>query len=135
MRERREAIAAERRARAEAAELRDKAAAERIELANEEALDAAERAHGELGKKIAAVHTDHGVVIVKRAHPAIFKRFMDQGKTDTKTLDALVRGCLVYPSVTVYEEIVEAQPFNLSRFADAITVLAGLRKEEISAKS
>jgi hypothetical protein len=133
LRAKREALAAARLARAEAAAPDEKLAAERLALADEEAMDQAEAEHGK--RRVALVQTDLGAVIVKRPHPAIFKRFQDRGKTNTDALADLIRPCLLHPTLTGFERICEELPATLTRVADAITVLAGFRSDDISGKS
>lgn len=123
-REQREAIEAPHR----------KLAEEELALKNEQAIELAEQEHGLAGKKIAIVGTDLGVVIVKRPHAALFKRFQDRGKTSSKELDELVRPCLVYPTVTEYERICDELPATLLHIADAVSGLAGVRAEHIAGK-
>jgi len=109
-------------------------AAEKQGLLDDEALEQAELEHGPVGKKIAVVQTELGAVIVKRPHAAIYKRYQDRGQTKTKDIDQFVRTCIVYPSKTRFDEILEEQPATLLRVADACVMLAGFRAEEVSAK-
>lgn len=135
LRAKREVIARAREERSLANELADKLATEKRALADEEAIDAAERDLGPIGKRIEVVRTDFGAVIVKRAHPAIFKRFIDRGKSNTKDLEELVRPCLVYPALSEFEGYVEQQPMILLRAANGVSSLAGVRAEELAGKS
>lgn len=123
------------RAAAEAA----RAGAETLEreeraLADTEALVAAEREHGPEGKRIRAIETPRGLIIVKRAGNAAFRRFMDSSKATTDEAERLVRPCLVYPSRAVFDEILDEYPALWIRLAGAITKLAGHRNEELAEK-
>jgi hypothetical protein len=129
------AALAEERAKQEA----ERALVEQIEaeeraLRDDEAIAAAEAEHGPVGKRIAVVHTDLGVIIVKRPNPLIFRRFQDKGTTKTEDFDQLVRPCLVYPSKTEFDRILEELPATLIRAANAVCALAGVRHDEISGK-
>lgn len=127
--------------RAALAEARDKRAQptpaeqlaiEQRELATDEALEAAEIEHGR--DSVECVRTDAGNVIVKRPHLATFRRFQDAGKSDAKTLDLLVRPCLVYPDKATFDQLCERLPFMLNLCADAVARLAGVRMEQQQAK-
>lgn len=130
-----EALAAAREERAAAFAAEAAYATAARDLEDEIAIDKAEADHGPIDKKIAVVKTDYGAVIVKRAHPAIFKRFLDRGKTDTKSLEELVRQCLVHPTLADWESFCEQQTMILIRCANAVSVLHGVRTEDISGKS
>lgn len=108
---------------------------EERELKDREALDAAEAEHGALGRRIAAVHTDLGVVIVKRSNAVLFKRFQDKGSVKSEDLDKLVRPCLVYPDGGAFDRILDELPATLLRVANAVSELAGARAEEVAGKS
>ncbi len=132
--------------RAELAELRAKSEAraegteaEQLEalnrdLADARAIDKAETELGPVGKRILAVPTDLGVVIVKRPAAPTFKRFQDEGKTTTESLEKLVRGSLVYPDAATFDRIIEELPATLARVANAVCSLAGVRAEEVAGK-
>lgn len=137
LREQREQLAAARAARVEADELARKLVAERLALKSEQAIEAAEREHGPLGRKIQAVSPivdTHTIVIVKRAHPAAFKRFIDRGKHTTKDLEELVRLCLVFPTLSEFEAMCDELPILINRAADAVAYLAGVRSEDVQVK-
>jgi len=129
----REQIALRRQQRADEEERVQKLAEAERALRDEEAVDAAEQEHG--AKKIAVVQTDLGVVIVKRPHVATFRKFQDKGSTDSESLEKLVRPCLVYPKLPEFELICSELPATLLRVANAVTMLAGVRTEELAGKS
>lgn len=134
LRAERAAIAAARRAREAERSTGEQIVAERLALADDQAIDKAEAEHGPIGKRIALVRTDLGTVILKRAHPHIFKRYSDKGSIKSTDLEALVRPSLVYPEVGKFDAILEDLPATLMRCADAIAVLAGVRTEELQGK-
>jgi hypothetical protein len=49
-------------------------------------------------------------------------------------VEKMVRPCVVHPSPDAFDEICEKQPVVLRRCADAVTTLAGARRDELSAK-
>lgn len=118
----------------------DRALAEELEreeraIRDEQAIADAEAAHGPLGKKIAAVHTSQGVVIVKRPNAALFRKFTDAGELTSDECERLVRPSLVHPARAVFDKYAEEEPAILVRCANACAKLAGVRKEELTGKS
>jgi hypothetical protein len=115
-----------------------------IALADAEAIEAAETEHGQcfiagesesaFGRKIAGVRTDGGIVIVKRAHPAVFKRFQEADEMTTDVIEKLVMPCLVHPDKATLGKLLETHPAKLTECADAIAVLAGIRRKKVSGK-
>jgi hypothetical protein len=108
---------------------------EERQLRDEQAIAAAEEQHGEVGRKIAVVQTDLGVVIVKRSHPNLFRRFQEKGTSSDGELklteiDKLVRPALVYPSGAEFDRICDDLPATPLRCANAISILAGVRAKE-----
>lgn len=123
------------RARAEAArEATARLEREERALADAEALAAAEAQHGPEGKRIRAIETPMGLIIVRRAGNASFRRFMDSAKATTDEAERLVRPCVVYPSRTEFDAILDEYPALWIRLAGAITKLAGHRAEELAEK-
>jgi hypothetical protein len=120
-------------ARAEGTEAEQLEALNR-ELADARAIDKAETELGPVGKRILAVHTDLGVVIVKRPAAPTYKRFQDEAKTTTESLEKLVRGSLVHPDAATFDRIVDELPATLARVANAVCALAGVRAEEVAGK-
>lgn len=134
--------------RAKRSELANKAAAreaarsaadqleqEELALKNAQAIEDAETTHGTVGKKIAVIDTDLGVIIVKRTNPVLFKRFQDKASIKTDDCDKLARPCLVYPDASTFDRIIEELPATLTRVANAIAALAGTRVEDVTGKS
>jgi hypothetical protein len=113
----------------------DEVEAEERGLRDEQAIADAEERIGRVGKMIATIDTDLGVVILKRAHQATMRRFMERAE-DLKTEDLikLVRPSLVYPSGPEFDVMLDAQPMVLHRCSKALGVLAGLRVRETAEK-
>lgn len=115
-------------------ELLDQVEAEERALKDEQAIEAAIEAHGPLGKKIAAVHTSLGVVIVKRPNHVLFKRFQDSGEATSDEFYKLVLPTLVHPARTVFDSLLEEQPGVLSRIASEVCLLAGVQLKAAAGK-
>lgn len=125
----------EARARAETErETRDALEREERALADAEALAAAEREYGPEGRKIRAVETPLGLIIVKRSGNAAYRRFMDASKATTDEAERLVKPCVVYPSRAEFERITDEYPALWVRLAGALTLLAGHRNTELQEK-
>lgn len=135
-------------ARAKRSELETAAAARAVERDQAEQLEAEERSirdleaiakaetdHGPQGRKIAVVRTDLGAVVLKRANPLHYKRYVDQGEFNTEANERLVRQCVVHPPLTTFEAWLQEQPAILVRCANAICALAGVRAKEVEGKS
>lgn len=127
-------IAAARDARANERATADELLIEERGLNDDKALDDAEVTHGPVGRDIAVVETDLGNIIIKRAHPAIFKRFSDKSSLKHDDLETLVRHCLVHPSPGAFDHIMSNLPATMLRCADAVSVLAGVRREAVQGK-
>lgn len=130
---RRAALELARERRAEQADVARRLEEAKQAVFDEEALAKAEQEHGV--RRIAVVRTELGAVIVKRPHANTFRKFLDSGKTDTDTLEKLVRPCLVHPQLEGFEKIVAELPAVLGQVALAIGRLAGIRAEDIGGKS
>lgn len=103
-------------------------------LADEQAIHAAEIEHGPIGRRFMAVKTDAGTILVKRPHMNTFRKYQDNGESDSASLEKLVRPCVIYPDLARYEEILAEVPAALMKCANAVTYLAGVRKEDLTAK-
>lgn len=137
--ERLAAIKAEREKLAKAREERELAASVASELEREsraleadKAIAEAEEKYG--ASKIAAVHTDLGVIIVRRPHAAIFKRFQDSGEATYEEFDKLVRPSVVYPDKAKFDAILDELPATMGRLGNAVATLAGFRAKEAKGK-
>lgn len=113
-------------------ELERRVQAEEQAAIDEEALFNAESEHGR--NKIATVDTPMGMIIVKRPNPLHFKRFQDKESAKTKDLEQLVRPCVVHPDMNRFDAILEELPATLTRCADRVATLAGVRVRELSGK-
>jgi hypothetical protein len=123
------------RARAEAVrEVHDALEREERALADAEALAAAEQQYGPEGRKIRAVDTPLGLIILKRSGNAAYRRFMDAKTASTDEAERLVKPCVVYPSRAEFDRIVDEYPALWVRLAGALTVLAGHRNTELAEK-
>lgn len=114
--------------------LQEQLEAETRALADEEAIAKAEDDHGPVGKRIALVRTDMGVIILKRPNPVLFRRFQDQGKTTHDALDKLVRPSVVHPDHATFDRILDELPATMTICANSVCVLAGVRTEEAAGK-
>lgn len=108
-----------------------KAEREAKELA---ALEDAECMHGPVGTHIAVVETVEGIVIVKRPHPATFKKFQDAGKINSDTIAKFIAPCVVYPDAATFDALCDALAAVPMLCADAITSLAGARAKDQAGK-
>ena len=89
---------------------------------------------GPVGVKIAVLQSTVGVVVLKRPHRTVFKRFADKQSLKTEDLENLVNPCLLHPSKTEFNTMLDDQPALLMRAANACSGLAGIRVEEIDSK-
>ena len=127
-------LARERERREEETDAQELLEMEERGLADDRAIAAAVEQHGPLGKKIAAVYTDLGIIILKRPHHVMWKRFQDTGLVTTEELEKLVRPCLVHPDRFTFERYCEEQAAILGRCANQVSALAGFRLKEVGAK-
>lgn len=130
----RKALASSRSSSSAQRDVLDEIEKEELELANDTARGQAEC---ELGKKDfdwSEVDTDLGIVIVKRPNPTSFRKFQDVGSFKILDLEKLVEPCLFYPDHDVFESWLDTQPFILTRAANAVHTLAGVRSAEASGK-
>lgn len=122
---------AEKRASAKAA--REQAA--RVQhLADLEAIAKAQDELGEQGLHFSVLETPLGVIILKRPHEAMMRRFNDAGLSKqglrAAALDQLLRPSIVHPSLDRYDEIVKEFPGFSAIAANRVYELAGRAKEE-----
>lgn len=109
---------------------------EEAELAarDAKAIEEAEIVHGPIGKKIAATYTPLGVIIVKRPHTALFRRFQDAKEINHKEATKLVRPSVVYPSLDLFDQWMEEVPAALFSLAKQCAQLSGAALEEAAGK-
>jgi hypothetical protein len=95
----------------------------------------AESELGTKGRHFAVVETDLGVVIRKRPKALIFRKFQDSGKSTTTAFEGLVSKSLYYPSPGRFAELCEEIPYLITKCADVVSYLAGVRKRDLDPKS
>lgn len=133
----REAMAQKRASAKEVDALRESVELEERALKEDQILEDLEAKHGPLGRKIARIQTDEGMVVVAApggSRAPLFQRFQDEGKFTVTATGKLVRGCLLYPDKAEFDRIVTELPGVLGPCANAIALLAGVRKEENEGK-
>lgn len=123
-----------------AAKAAEDAALAAVEAAEREAkeaeiIESAESEIGPIGEKIALVRTQAGLIVVKRCHPAAFKRFQDQGQFKTANLMQLINGAVVHPAPEAFSALLDEYPGILAAVADAVLRLAGAAAQVQSEKS
>ena len=131
---RRQAAEEKREARLTASTLLARVEAEELAARDAEAVERCEQEHGAIGKALRLVETEQGAIILKRPHPATYKRFRDKGEANTAAFDKLVRPCVVHPGKVEFDRMLEEMPAILDRCANAVVELAGFRAREISGK-
>jgi len=99
------------------------------------AIARAETELGPRGKKFDVIETDLGAIIVKRPNPLLFRQYQDKGKNDTEALEKLVRPTVYHPTKAQFDMICEELPYTLTRCADRVSVLAGVRVADFRPKS
>jgi hypothetical protein len=130
----RDALEKQRAERLERTRLEDEIEAEALKLKNDQALECLESEHGALGKKIAAVYSPSGVIVVRKPNGILFRKWQDEAKTTAASLLAFVRPCVVYPDKALFDEWIEEHPGLLPFLGDSVCILAGARAEEARGK-
>lgn len=90
--------------------------------------------YGEIGDKLAALHTSEGLVVVKRPAAPTFKKFQDVKDQKVIDVENLVRPCVVYPERAKFEAICDALPATLLQVADLVASLAGSGRGRVEGK-
>jgi hypothetical protein len=134
LRAERAALDAARLAREHERAIDEQIAAESIALDDARAIEKAEEAHGPVGKLIGVVHTPQGCVIVKRSNAMKFRRFQESEIT-AADVEKLVRPCVVYPDLPRFDALTDDLPALWHMCANEISVLAGIKRKEITGKS
>jgi hypothetical protein len=122
-----------REARAAAESKRARVEAVERDVADAKAIAAAEEKLG--AGKFAAIKTPLGVVIVKRPNHMHYRKFIGAKEIGPDEAERLVLTCLVHPSRSAFEQIVEEYPAVPTIVASQIVDLAAGRQGEISGKS
>lgn len=121
--------------REELAALRRKAEQKELALRDAPHIAKAEEEHGPIGEKLAVVETDLGAIVVKRPNHLHYRRFQNKSSMSTDEVWALVKPCVVYPSIKETEAILEELPGVLMPgLSDAVIGLAGHRTKEVEKK-
>lgn len=81
------------------------------------------------------LETPLGRIIVGPPDSILFRAYQDKGKTDSETLDRLVRRCLLHPSPARYSAIMEEYPGAPLSVVGLICMLAGTQADEVTLKS
>lgn len=116
-----------------APKLEEAAAAQaEMELEDAKAIAAAEDEFG--ADNVRPVKTASGVVIVRRANPLTYKKFVDVGKYDAMNLEKLIVPVLVHPDPDKFDTYIAKEPHKLQNIAGAIGVLAGAGEDVFSGK-
>jgi hypothetical protein len=103
---------------------------------DEEAIAKAEAEHGPIGKRIGALKTDAGVIIVKRPHHLRWRELTSKpiDKISEADATALLKSCLVHPTGPELETILETYPALNGELAGLVLKLARGRAEEVQGK-
>lgn len=132
--EKKQELEAKREARqTEKAEAKAVADLER-EVKELEAVDRAESELGDQGVDWESVQTPDGIVILRRVHSAIFRKFSDSEKKNHQELDKLANAGLFYPEKGDFAILADKFPAIHLMCADAICRLAGARAEASAKK-
>lgn len=91
-------------------------------------------AEGERGVDFDLVDTVAGPIVVKRPHPATFKKFRDGGKYTSAAIEDFVRPCVAHPSKTELGPIIERFPGVVDELADVAFALARGRSKRVAGK-
>lgn len=89
---------------------------------------------GERGIDFDLVETVAGPIVVKRPHPATFKRFRDGGKYSSAATEDFVRPCVAHPTKAELGTILERFPGVLDELADVAFALARGRSKRLAGK-
>ncbi|WP_437606255.1 hypothetical protein WMF20_35385 [Sorangium sp. So ce834] len=118
------------------AELQAELAETERKCQEEAALAEAESKFGPLGKKLAALDTVDGLVIVKQHDGVKVRLWADKNgeKPSVQACRELVRPCVVHPALERFDEMVKDRPLLLVTAAGKVLELAGIGAKEVSGK-
>jgi hypothetical protein len=107
-----------------------------LEATNAKARADAIKAHGPLGVKIqdVPVLVDGRMVIVKRPHPAALTKFLELANMTSEEQNMLVSPCVVYPSKSAFQSLIEELPGVLGSCTVAVCKLGGVQRTELAGK-
>lgn len=114
--------------------LRDEIRARKLELARLDAIERAEEELGELDVDFCVVETFEDVVVVKKPHPAVYKKWRDKGRYKSADLYELIKPCIHSPSASEFHALAEKYPGLLDELADNVMRLAHGRAKEVAGK-
>jgi len=80
------------------------------------------------------VETTLGMIILRRPSALKFRRFQDKGSFSTDDVGGLVRPCVVHPTPSELDTILDELPATLTRLGSKVVTLAGQRSEETGKK-
>lgn len=131
----REAIDDERAKKEASAALAAEVEEEERKLANAQAVRDAEEKYGPVGKSIAVVPTDHGVVIVKKPNHVLFRKWRDSDDmTSCAKMEEFITPSVVYPSRAQFGTIIQDQPALIDTVCTQVASLAGFRLKGAAGK-
>lgn len=108
--------------------------AEQRAIADAEAINALIQERGKPGIKWDIVDTSLGKVAVSRCSAMRYKKFQDVGDFSSEKIEQLVRPNVIYPALPVFDSMSEQQPMIATRCANAMSRMAGVRKEDVEKK-
>lgn len=129
LRARRAQLEEARRLKQDQHELERQLEAEAQAIRDEERLAELVEEHGAVGVELEPVHTDFGMVIVRRCGALRYRRFQDEEKNDVASMTAFVLPCVLHPSRDTVEKWLDRQPAILIRIGQAIGRMAGIRAD------
>lgn len=108
---------------------------EAVEVKALKALKVAQDAHGVENVR-AVLGGVHGFVIVKKPHPATFRKFADTDKPTMDQFDNLVRPCVVAPEPTgaEYDRLCTVLPSFTLTCAGVVSELSGTSQTKLVGK-
>jgi hypothetical protein len=127
------ALEERRRAREASSATKDRLAELQREVQTAKLLEQFE-AEGERGVDFDLVETVAGPIVVKRPHPATFKKFRDGGKYSSAAIEDFVRPCVAHPSKAELGPILERFPGVVDELADVAFALARGRSKRVAGK-
>lgn len=116
-------------AEAEAARELDRA------IAGERAIADAVAKHGPLNRKVAALRTSAGVIVVKKPHHLEVRKLGATANLSEADAIKFVKTCLVHPAAAELELILEEYPLLGGDLMSLVLRLARGRSEEVAGKS
>jgi hypothetical protein len=107
--------------------LERQAAEAELTARNAQAIAEARSRYGAEGVGIAVVPTRLGVVILKRCDLVLWKRFQDLDDPKLEDFEKLTRPCVVHPSPTEYDRILDELPGAQAEITLNLAGLMGVR--------